>query len=71
MGGGAAVDQAFNAWRSDLAAGRSSLLLAASRDTVRGLNELARDDRLASQSGRRAGRPRLPTALEPVLGMSS
>ena len=49
---GAAVDQAFNAWRADLAAGRSSLLLAASRDTVRGLNELARDDRLASQSGR-------------------
>lgn len=49
---GAAVDQAFHAWRSDLAAGRSSLLLAANRDAVRGLNELARDDRLASQAGR-------------------
>src|SRR6478609_6793547 len=49
---GAAVDQAFNAWRADLAAGRSSLLLAASRDTVRSLNELARDDRLAAQAGR-------------------
>ena len=35
-GAGAAVDQAFNAWRADVAAGRSSLLLAASRDTVRG-----------------------------------
>ncbi|MCV0384697.1 MAG: AAA family ATPase, partial [Erythrobacter sp.] len=43
---GAAVDQAFQAWRADLAAGRSSLLLAASRDTVRELNELARGDRL-------------------------
>ena len=49
---GSAVDQAFDAWRADLAAGRSSLLLAASRDTVRELNELARADRLATQSGR-------------------
>ncbi|HMM95054.1 MobF family relaxase [Phycicoccus sp.] len=47
-GAGAAVDQAFQAWRADLAAGRSSLLLAASRDTVRGLNELARGDRLGA-----------------------
>ncbi len=45
---GTAVDQAFQAWRADLAAGRSSLLLAAGRDTVRGLNELARGDRLGA-----------------------
>ena len=47
---GSAVDQAFDAWRADVAAGRSSLLLAASRDTVRELNELARADRLAAQA---------------------
>jgi hypothetical protein len=45
---GSSTDQAFNAWRADVAAGRSSLLLAASRDTVRELNEQARADRLAS-----------------------
>src|SRR5699024_8842402 len=45
---GAAVDQAFQAWRADLAAGRSSLLLAGSRDTVRDLNALARGDRLGA-----------------------
>jgi hypothetical protein len=44
---GSATDQAFDAWRADVAAGRSSLLLAASRDTVRELNEQARADRLA------------------------
>ncbi len=43
-------DQAFDAWRADVAAGRSSLLLAASRDTVRELNEQARADRLAAQA---------------------
>ena len=47
---GAAVDQAFVAWRADLIAGKASLLLAATRDTVRGLNELARADRLAARS---------------------
>jgi len=41
------TDQAFDAWRADVAAGRSSLLLASSRDTVRELNEQARADRLA------------------------
>ena len=46
---GSATDQAFNAWRADVAAGRPSLLLAASRDTVRELNELVRADRLAAQ----------------------
>ena len=51
-GDGAAVDQAFHAWRADVAAGSSSLLLAASRETVRGLNELARGERLAAQPGR-------------------
>jgi hypothetical protein len=44
---GSATDHAFDAWRADVAAGRSSLLLAASRDTVRELNEQARADRLA------------------------
>jgi conjugative relaxase-like TrwC/TraI family protein len=44
---GSATDQAFDAWLADVAAGRSSLLLAASRDTVRELNEQARADRLA------------------------
>ena len=47
---GSATDQAFDAWRADVAAGRSSLLLAASRDTVRELNEQARADRLAAQA---------------------
>jgi hypothetical protein len=44
---GSATDKAFDAWRADVTAGRSSLLLAASRDTVRELNEQARADRLA------------------------
>ena len=44
---GSATGQAFDAWRADVAAGRSSLLLAASRDTVRELNKQARADRLA------------------------
>ena len=57
--------------QADLAAGDRACSSAASRDTVRGLNELARDDRLASQSGRSGRRPRSPTALEPVLGTSS
>jgi conjugative relaxase-like TrwC/TraI family protein len=48
---GSATDQAFDAWRGDVAAGRSSLLLAASRDTVRELNEQARADRLERLSG--------------------
>jgi hypothetical protein len=45
---GSGTDGAFDAWRADVAAGRSSLLLAASRDTVRELNEQARADRLAA-----------------------
>jgi len=44
---GSVADQAFDAWRTDVADGRSSLLLAAGRDTVRELNEQARADRLA------------------------
>ncbi|HMM94817.1 MobF family relaxase [Phycicoccus sp.] len=43
---GTAADQAYDAWRADINAGRSSLLLAASRDVVRVLNEQARADRL-------------------------
>ena len=46
---GTAADQAYDAWRADITAGRSSLLLAASRDVVRDLNEQARADRLAGQ----------------------
>ena len=44
---GTAADQAYDAWRADITAGRSSLLLAASRDVVRDLNAQARADRLA------------------------
>ena len=44
---GTAADQAYDAWRADINAGRSSLLLAASRDVVRHLNAQARADRLA------------------------
>ncbi|GAA4404965.1 hypothetical protein GCM10023168_18220 [Fodinibacter luteus] len=47
---GSAIHQAFDAWRADVAAGRVSLLLAASRDTVRELNEQARADRLAAHA---------------------
>ena len=43
-----AADQAYQAWRSDLTDGRTSLLLAATRDTVQGVNERARADRLAA-----------------------
>ena len=46
---GTAADQAYDAWCADMNAGRSSLLLAASRDVVRDLNEQARADRLAGQ----------------------
>ena len=46
---GTAADYAYDAWRADIAAERTSLLLAASRDVVRDLNEQARADRLADQ----------------------
>ena len=47
---GTAADQAYDAWRADINAGRSSLLLAAGRDVVRDLNEQARADRLDGQA---------------------
>ena len=47
---GTAADQAYDAWRADITAGRSSLLLAAGRDVVRDLNEQARADRLDGQA---------------------
>lgn len=40
------VQAAYAAWRADQRAGLSSLLLAATRDTVRELNQRARTDRL-------------------------
>jgi conjugative relaxase-like TrwC/TraI family protein len=43
---GEVVEAAFAAWAADQQAGRSSLLLAATRDTVRELNQRARADRL-------------------------
>ncbi|NHA67726.1 MobF family relaxase [Phycicoccus flavus] len=46
---GTAAEQAYDAWRADITAGSSSLLLAASRDVVRDLNKRARADRLAGQ----------------------
>ncbi len=44
------IDTAFAAWRADVAAGRASVLLAATNDTVRDLNARARADRLANLS---------------------
>ncbi|GAA4883418.1 MobF family relaxase [Serinicoccus chungangensis] len=49
------ADAAYAAWKADQQAGLSSLLLAATRDTVRELNHRARQDRLdstAEPSGR-------------------
>ncbi|GAA4884645.1 MobF family relaxase [Serinicoccus chungangensis] len=43
---GDTVEAAYTAWRADQRAGLSSLLLAATRETVRELNQRARQDRL-------------------------
>ena len=43
-----AADMAYTAWRADLDAGRDSLLLAPTNDTVDALNARARLDRLAA-----------------------
>ena len=43
---GAMTEAAYAAWKADQEAGLSSLLLAATRDTVRDLNHRAREDRL-------------------------
>lgn len=55
----AMTERAYRAWEADIAAGRSSLLLAADRDTVTALNRRARADRI------RAGLsdPRVEVAL--------
>ncbi|GJF18149.1 hypothetical protein NGTWS1803_06870 [Mycolicibacterium cyprinidarum] len=50
-----AADMAYLAWRTDLAAGRDSVLLAPTNTLVSGLNERARADRLAS-TRRQVGR---------------
>ncbi|MCX2966241.1 MobF family relaxase [Gordonia aquimaris] len=42
-----ATDDAYQAWLGDRAAGRDTVMLAATRDTVNALNERARSDRLA------------------------
>ncbi len=42
------AEAAYAAWRADLSAGRSSLLIAPDNDTVTALNLRARDDRLAA-----------------------
>lgn len=42
-----AADIAYQAWRRDTQAGRASVMLAPTLDTVRALNERARTDRLA------------------------
>lgn len=44
------IDTAFAAWRADVSAGRESVLLAATNDTVRDLNARARAGRLADLS---------------------
>jgi conjugative relaxase-like TrwC/TraI family protein len=60
-----AVDHAFAAWSADRHAGRDSLLLAGTRDTVRQLNERARAERLSREG--REGRE-LPLADGTVAG---
>ncbi len=51
------LDRAYDAWAADLAAGRSSLLLAANRDTVAELNSRAQHDRRAVGSAEAGGVP--------------
>jgi len=46
----AMVEHAYSAWRADLSAGRSSLLIADNNETVSTLNERARADRIATGS---------------------
>ena len=42
----AMIEAAYQAWRADLAAGRSSILIADNHDTVTELNRRAREDRI-------------------------
>ncbi|MCO7218576.1 AAA family ATPase [Klenkia sp. PcliD-1-E] len=46
---GTCLDQTFQAWASDRAAGQDALMLAPTRDLVRQLNERARAERLAGE----------------------
>ena len=50
-----ATDDAYLAWLGDRAAGRDTVMLAATRDTVNALNERARADRLAGIAPRLRG----------------
>ena len=52
---GTMTEAAYAAWKADRQAGRSSLLLAATRDTVRDLNHRARQDRLHTTAGQHPG----------------
>jgi conjugative relaxase-like TrwC/TraI family protein len=45
-----ATDMAYTAWRADILAGRDSLLLAPTNDTVDALNAPARGDRLTTEA---------------------
>ncbi|NKS55656.1 AAA family ATPase, partial [Rhodococcus hoagii] len=47
----AAEELAYGAWQSDRAEGLDAVMLAPTRDMVRGLNERARTDRLALNGG--------------------
>lgn len=51
-----ADDMAYTAWRTDMKAGRDSLLLAPTNDVVDKLNARARRDRLADEGVTRIGR---------------
>ncbi len=42
------LDAAYTAWQADLAAGRASIMIAPTRDTVTALNTRARSDRIAA-----------------------
>ena len=56
------VDEAFRAWAADLDNGRTSLLLAPTRDLVTQLNTRARDHRLSRDADNTTRRPEIPLA---------
>jgi conjugative relaxase-like TrwC/TraI family protein len=62
-----AADMAYTAWRADILAGRDSLLLAPTSDTVDALNARARRDRLTAQ----ASSPGREVVLADQLGASA
>lgn len=52
-----AADQAYNAWVADRRAGHDAVMLAATRETTRALNERARNDRIARLPSTAVPRP--------------